>query len=60
MAQMRNPTKGDWVTSGLEDIEELEKYLDIEEVKNMSKNQFKTIVKKKTHTGDTNSLDRCR
>ena len=59
MAQMRNPTKGDRVTSGLEDIEELEKYLDIEEVKNLSKNQFRKIVKKKTHTGDTNFLDRC-
>ena len=47
MAQMRNPTKGDWVTSILEDIEDLEIGLDLEEVKNMSKNQFKKIVKEK-------------
>ena len=34
---------GDCVTSILEDIEELEIGLDLEEVKNMSKNQFKKI-----------------
>ena len=44
---MRNPSKGDWVTSILEDIEELEIGLDLEEVKNISKNRLKKTVKEK-------------
>ena len=48
MAQLSNPTKGDWVTEALEDINYLYLKLDLEDIGNMSKNRFKKIVKCKT------------
>ena len=56
MAQMRNPSKGDWVTSILEDIEEMEIGLDLEEVKNMSKKRLKKTVKEKSRIRETKNL----
>ena len=46
MAQLRNPTKGDWVTSVIEEIDELELGLQLEDIKNMTKNSFRKTVKK--------------
>ena len=48
MAQLSNPTKGDWVTEALEDIDYLDSKLDLEDIGSMSKNRFKKIVKCKT------------
>ena len=45
IAQMKNQTKGDWVSSVLEDIEELELGIELEEIKYMSKDLFKKTIK---------------
>ena len=47
MAQLRNPTQGDWATSVIEDIDELELGLQLDDIKNMTKNSFRKIVKEK-------------
>ena len=48
MAQLNNPTKGDWATEVLQDIEYLDLNLDLEDIKNMPKSSFRKIVKTKT------------
>ena len=48
MAQLSNPTKGDWVTEAIEDIDYLDLKLDLEDIRSMSKSRFKKIVKCKT------------
>ena len=48
MAQLNNPTQGDWATEVLEDIEYLELNMELEDIKYMSKNRFRSIVKVKT------------
>ena len=47
MAQLRNPTKGDWVTTVMEEMDELEIGLQLDDIKNMTKNSFRKIVKEK-------------
>ena len=47
MAQMKSPTQNDWVSTALEDIEELEINLELEEIEEMSRERFKSIVKEK-------------
>ena len=49
MAQLNNPTQGDWATDVLEDIEYLDLNIELEEIKLMSKNRFKRIVKAKAN-----------
>ena len=46
--QMNSPTQNDWVSSVLEEQEELEINLELEEIEEMSKNRFKSIVKEKS------------
>ena len=48
MAQLNNPTHGDWATEVLEDIEYLDLNMELEDIKIMSKNKFRSIVKVKT------------
>ena len=43
--QLHNPVKGDWVSSVLKDLSELEIYESLEEIRNMTKNKFKNMVK---------------
>ena len=47
MAQLRNLTKGDWVTSVMEEMKELELGLHLDDIKNMTKNSFRKFVKEK-------------
>lgn len=47
MAQLKNPTKGDWVTSVMEEMDELELGLQLNDIKSMTKNSFRKIVKEK-------------
>ena len=47
MTQMKSPTQNDWVSSVLEEQEELEINLELEEIEEMSKDRFKSIVKEK-------------
>ena len=42
---MKNQTKGDWVSSVLEDIEELELGIELKEIKYMSKDLFRKTIK---------------
>ena len=44
---MKSPTRGDWVTTVLEEIEEIGLHLDLDEIRNMSKNKFRVLVKEK-------------
>ena len=43
--QMENPTKGDWVSSCVRDLEFLKIEMSIEEIKNISLNRFRNILK---------------
>ena len=45
-AQQENSTKTDWTYQGKIDLQELEMKLGLDEIKNMSKNRFKTNIKK--------------
>ena len=45
--QLKNPVKGDWVTTCLNDLKELKINETLEEIENMSKNKFKNLVKSK-------------
>ena len=46
MAQLCNPSQGDWVSKALNELEELKIGLELNEIKYISKNQFKSIVKR--------------
>ena len=60
MAQVTSPTPHDWVSTVLEDLEKIDFYIEIGEIRDMKKGKFKAIVKEKIpHTGDKASLDRC-
>ena len=48
MAQLNNPTHGDWATEVLDDIEYLDLNMELGDIKIMSKNRFRSIVKVKT------------
>ena len=45
--QLKQPTKGDWATTVQRDLKELNIVEPISEIKRMSKNKFKNVVKKK-------------
>ena len=47
MAQIENPTSGDWITTALEDLKTLNIDLKLDEIQRSSKNNFKTLVKEK-------------
>merc|ERR1712115_312881 len=47
MLQLNNPLKGDWVTTCLKDLAELEINYSFEEIRNMTKHKFKNIIKSK-------------
>ena len=47
MAQMHHPVNTDWVSTVLEDMEDLEIDLELEDVKHMTKTKFKEYVYKK-------------
>ena len=47
LAQKKSPTRGDWVTKVLEEIDEIELHLDLDEIRNRSKNKFRILVKEK-------------
>ena len=47
LAQLSNPTKGDWVSDILEVREEVEFGLELEEIGAMSKQRFKSLVRNK-------------
>ena len=51
MAQMNSPTYQDWVSTVLEDIEELDIQLELGSIKDMKKIKFKSIVKEKVKFG---------
>jgi hypothetical protein len=44
--QMENPTRGDWVSSCFKDLEFLKIEMSLEEIKNVSLNRFRNILKK--------------
>ena len=44
-AQLSHPTKGDWVTEAMKDIEDSDLNLELEDIKNMSKGIFRKSVK---------------
>merc|ERR1712105_196213 len=44
--QLQNPTKGDWASTCIQDLKDLEICLTFEEIKKMSKNQLSKLVKK--------------
>ena len=44
--QLHNPVKGDWVSTILRDLSELEIFESFEEIRNMTKNKFKNMVNK--------------
>ena len=46
--QLKNPVKGDWVSTCLTDLFELEIKETLEEIENMSAYKFKNLVKRKT------------
>ena len=43
--QQNNPNKGDWVSTCLKDLSKLNISVSIEEIKIMSKNEFKKLIK---------------
>ena len=43
--QLKNPTRGDWASSCLKDLQELQINLSFEEIEMLSKKQFNTMVK---------------
>ena len=45
-AQRENPTKGDWVSSVTELVEKYDLKLNMKQIKDMKKSQFKNIVKR--------------
>ena len=45
MTQLKNPTRGDWVSSCLKDLKYLNINLKIEEIRSMKKNKFREILK---------------
>ena len=45
-SQVKNPYDGDWCTTVMANLEELEILIDAEQIKECSKNQFKTLVDK--------------
>ena len=47
MSQMNFPTQNDWVSTILEELNELEIDLELEEIELLSKEKFKSIVKDK-------------
>ena len=47
--QQNNPSKADWCLTVEEDLKELEIELNMSEIKNMSRNSFKSLVKKKSN-----------
>ena len=51
MAQLNSPTNNDWVSTVLEDLEMLDFQLEIGDIKEMKKGQFKAIVKEKVKSG---------
>ena len=71
--QKTEPTRGDWYQLLKKDFQFIEKNINEEEIKSLSKAEYKKVVKaaiekaalkyfleeKISHTGDTNSLDRC-
>ena len=47
LAQLENPTNGDWASQVLQDLEDLEINLKSSEIKEMSKLSYKSIVRKR-------------
>ena len=47
LAQLNSPSHKDWVLTVLEDLEELEIYIEIGEIKDIKKERFKRMVKEK-------------
>ena len=47
MAQMNYPTQNDWVSTAIEDLEDLDINLELVEIEEMSKDRYKSIVKEK-------------
>ena len=45
--QMEEPTKGDWASTCLEDLQQLEIVESLDEIKKMSKSKFTNILKSK-------------
>ena len=46
-AQMNNPTKNDWVTCVIQDLEKIDMNLELIEIENMSEGKFKQVCKEK-------------
>ena len=44
---MKSQTRGDWDTTVLEEIKEIGLHLDLDEIRNMSKNKFRVLVMEK-------------
>ena len=49
-AQRKKPSKNDWTLTVFNDLEYLEIYLDLEQIREASKDQFKTLVEKSIET----------
>ena len=59
-AQHQEPTKGDWVTTVLADMEHLNINMTFDEIKNVSVNSFKNIVKKQIKIKALEYLQQCQ
>ena len=50
IAQIEDPTPRDWVSQVLEDLEEINKNLELDKIKYMKKEKFKSIIKESVRT----------
>ena len=60
LAQIANPAKNDLIHTIRENLEELEIYLDFENLEELSKDQFKNFVHKKIETRVLEYLNRIK
>ena len=54
--QLEQNTKGDWALTCLNDLKELRIYESLEEIKQMSENKFKSILKNRVKENALNYL----
>ena len=59
-AQMKNPTKGDWILQVLDDLKELEISSNLDDIKLMSKDAFKSLVKNKSKVSALKYLNKLK
>ena len=56
MVQIKSPTTHDWVSTVLEDLEDLDINIEIGDIKDLKKGKFKAIAKEKSQMDLLNIL----